>query len=158
MGSIMMFTMNTENLRLLLKFCCQMHSWVFCVVQSRCKTFPLLSEVKQHTLLEGKLGFCWLWYVQLYFGIAECIGVASNSQTCMSLEVLTSCKTTEWPCPPMSWSGKLSTSSALQAGQADVLCALMLFWDKINFSTLVLIHYMSLSSTNGPPRPISQTN
>lgn len=54
--------------------------------------------------------------------------------------------------------GKLIASGAAWPEQADVLCALMLFWDEINFSKLILIHYMSLSSTNGPPRPISQTN
>lgn len=46
----------------------------------------------------------------------------------------------------------------MQPKWMDVLYTLMLFWDKINFSVLILIHYMSLSSTNGPPRPISQTN
>lgn len=152
-------TMNTQNQRLLLKFCHQMYSWVFCVVQSRCNSFPLFSEVRQHKLPEGKLGFCWLWCVQFCFGTAACIGVASvNSQTCVPLEVLTSsCGTAGWLFPPISWFEKLSTSGA-QPEQADVLCTLMLLWDKINFSPLILIHYMSLSSTNGPPRPISQTN
>lgn len=81
-----------------------------------------LSEVRQHKLLEGKLGFCWMWYVQLYFGAAECIGVASvNSQTCMPLEVLTSsCGSTVWLCPPISWLG--SSAQAVLSSQSRQMC------------------------------------